>query len=76
MITNIRWLQNNDINFQDVTTPIMTDSKPSSEELALNEDELKHLGLQKDGDTKTDTKVEDEEWEAELARELQVHTFF
>lgn len=43
----------------------------NEQELALNEDELKHLGLQKDGDTKTDTKVEDEEWEAELARELQ-----
>ena len=42
------------------------------EELALNDDELKHLGLQKDVENKTEGKAEDEEWEAELARELQV----
>jgi len=44
----------------------------AEEELVLNEDELKHLGLQKDGDKETETvTAADEEWEAELARELQ-----
>jgi len=44
----------------------------AEEELVLNEDELKHLGLQKDGDKETETATAaDEEWEAELARELQ-----
>ncbi|KAL5266051.1 hypothetical protein ACHWQZ_G006637 [Mnemiopsis leidyi] len=43
----------------------------NEQELALNEDELKHLGLQKDVENKTEGKAEDEEWEAELARELQ-----
>jgi len=44
----------------------------NEQELALNEDELKHLGLQsKEADSKPETKGDDDEWEAELARELQ-----
>lgn len=47
----------------------------NEQELALNEDELKHFGLQKDTEKETEEEPEsntnDEEWEAELARQLQ-----
>ena len=38
------------------------------QELSLNDEELKQIGLQKEGGTKS---PDDEEWEAELAKELQ-----